>query len=306
MHLSLIIKKYLLLSLGFAGLGAIFFLASYLHTKHQEADDHTNLIRLSNSNVSEIVSGIYLADQKPALTNKKIRALVVPHHLTASQLIAQGIKTLGSQQDYKNIILISPDHFSTCSNWACLSDADFQTIFGVLEIDKKTNKTLLENKSFSTTNEIFAFEHGITAILPFLKYYLSEIRITPIVVSQRLGWAENRQNILDSLRDIFKEETLLVVSSDFSHYLSLLEANNQDKKTQEIILSGNPEKAKNLNNPAQSDCPFCYWLLMSLAQEFNFTEPEFLLHSNSAEILNNKETKETTSYFVIGYYSLSK
>lgn len=301
MHFFSLIKKYLLLSLGLAGLGAIFFLASYVHTRQQEAS-YANLIKLPTNSISELVSGIYLADQKPLLTNKKIKALVVPHHLTASQLIAQGFKALSSQPDYKNIILISPDHFNACSNWVCLASADFQTAFGVLKTDKKTNNKLLKNKNFSIDNRVFVSEHGITTILPFLKYYLDKVSITPLILSQRLGWTEDAPSILAGLKETFNEHTVIIISSDFSHYLNLAEANEQDKRTQEIILSGNPEKAKELNNPAQSDCPFCHWLLMFLVTESDFSQPEFLAHSNSAEILNDKNLKETTSYFVVAYY----
>jgi len=126
--------------------------------------------------------------------------------------------------------------------------------------------------------------------------------VIPLVLSQKIPWKGERDSIKSLLRSLLARGAVLVISSDFSHYLPLAEADRMDEETATTFLAGDLDGIRDLRNPAQSDCPGCLWLLSSLAQEGGFFNPSVLLHTNSARILDDPAIPETTSHFAMVFY----
>jgi poly-gamma-glutamate synthesis protein (capsule biosynthesis protein) len=105
------------------------------------------------------------------------------------------------------------------------------------------------------------------------------------------------------LDPVIKNGAVLIVSTDFSHYLPLDQAKELDKKTQGALCAGDSGAILSLKNPSQSDCPLCLWILEQEARSLGFWNPFILAHTNSAELLNNLAVKETTSHFAIMFSS---
>ena len=251
------------------------------------------------TSVQDFMQGIYLTDKHPTSTSTQtIRAVIVPHHLVASEVTALGIKSL-KDQNIKNILLISPDHFHRCPNLFCTTDRSFQTFFGRVDVSSSTIQSLLNSNLVTKEPELFKQEHGINAITPFIAHYLPNVTITPLVLSQDIPWLPKQNELYALLEKVMDKNTVLVVSSDFSHYLTLSQAQHMDDLTQKDLLSKDLNSIALLKNPAQSDCPGCLWLLASLAQNYNFYNPQILMHTNSAQILNDLTIKQTTSHFCI-------
>ena len=100
-------------------------------------------------------------------------------------------------------------------------------------------------------------------------------------------------------------DTILMVSSDFSHYLSLNKADEMDEKTAKTIFSKDLKGIAALQNPSQSDCPNCLWILGSIADKENFYNPSVVMHTNSARILDDEKVSETTSHFSMVWFENS-
>ncbi len=128
------------------------------------------------------VSGIYSADKNIEPPKNTIRAVIVPHHLTASESIASGIKTL-ARQSFKKIILVSPDHFHHCAVAVCTTDAEYETFFGDTRSDDSTVKNLTASPLANNNPKLFETEHGIFAVAPFIAHYFPGIAVTPIALS---------------------------------------------------------------------------------------------------------------------------
>lgn len=241
----------------------------------------------------ELVKGIYDADHWSLTgSNLPVRGVIVPHHLVAGTSIGLGIRAL-SEHPPTHIVLLSPDHFDQCPTLLCTVDGIFHTELGDVETD------VLESPLVTEMPELFIREHGIFSILPFIAHSLPETPMTVLVLSQKRSWKAYKQELLTVMRDAVGDGAF-VVSSDFSHYLPVTEADQKDVLTQRAIETFDLETIEDLDNPSQSDCPGCLWLMASLMKEKNVS-PTILLHTNAARILGDETVKETTSHYSIMY-----
>ena len=187
--------------------------------------------------VQPFMEGIFMADKTiDASQNYKIRALIIPHHLTATSTIASGLKML-ERQKFSKILLITPDHFNRCPKIACTVNGIFKTIFGEVYSSPDTVKKLLSSDLIVSSPDLFKNEHGIYAVLPYISHYFPNVTITPLVLSQRASSESERDELLQIVESQLDSETILVISSDFSHYLSLNKADEMDEKTAKTIFS---------------------------------------------------------------------
>ncbi|MEN9614121.1 MAG: AmmeMemoRadiSam system protein [Candidatus Parcubacteria bacterium] len=249
-----------------------------------------------------VVDGITKADKANNQSGsiKRNRAVIVPHHLVASEAIAIGIKALVVSHP-KTIILISPDHFGKCPKMLCTTDGQFKTFFGAVSVAQDKVSQLVRHTAVVAESNLFVGEHGIYSIVPFIKHYLPDATIVPIAVSQRgIGDSATRAEMLTILDELMiQPDTVIVVSSDFSHYLPLAEAIEYDRSTQDALCSGADKEILALNNPRQSDCPLCLWLLEQKAKRAGFWNPSLLWHSNSANLMHDTSAQSTTSHFTL-------
>lgn len=214
------------------------------------------------SSPQPFMEGIYAAEQKIVPTREPIGGVIVPHHLVAAESIASGIKVLQGQT-FKKIVLLSPDHFFRCPTTLCTTNARFETIFGDVGSDPATVEALVHSPLLSDAPDLFKQEHGIYAVLPFIDYYFPGLPVTPLVFSQE-AWKDKQKEILALFERVVDNQTMLIVSSDFSHYLTYPEAEIKDAATIATLLSGDLDGIAEFENPSQSDCPNCLWALSSL------------------------------------------
>jgi AmmeMemoRadiSam system protein B len=251
-----------------------------------------------------VVNGITSLERSSrTLDTPKSRIVVVPHHLVAHEVIAEGIARIAKTQPHaRRFIVLSPDHYKRCPEFACTSYGSFETFFGDIPIDAPSVQRLLTSGVFAQS-DLFSKEHGVYSIVPFIRHYVPEARIIPVVVSidesaqsaKRIALA----SILESL--LLDTRVVLVLSTDFSHYLPLLDAQMMDLDTQTALCARRLEYIKRFRNPEQSDCPTCLWLATTLAAGHETPHPYFFAHTNSATLLNEPSVAETTSHFGIIY-----
>lgn len=277
----------------FALVGALYFLdrAHPYYVVHDTSFD------------GAIVNGITSLSREGARLEKHGRIAIVPHHLVAHTVIAEGVARIALHgQDIRRVVVISPDHFKRCPQFACTSQGRFGTFFGDLQIDSRTVKMLLRSPLF-TSSELFHKEHGIYTIIPFVRHYLPHASVVPIVVSvdeprdseMRITFAEQVEALMED------QHTAILFSTDFSHYLPLSDAEMMDLDTQTALCARRLEYIRRLRNPQQSDCPMCLWLATTLAAGQGTPHPQFYAHTNSAILLNERQVPETTSHFGVVY-----
>jgi len=245
------------------------------------------------------MEGIYAAQKRPSVPSAcRPFGVVVPHHLTASETAAVGIRALAGQ-GIKNILLITPDHFNRCPTAFCTADVAYDTQLGRTDASKDIVRSLLASPLVTDDSSLFRDEHGVYAVAPFVAWYLPGVTVTPLAVSMDSPWKAERQELLDIVSRVVDDKTVVVVSSDFSHYLTLKDAEVEDGRTSSTIMSGDLDSIASLKDPDQSDCPACLWLMAALAKRRGASDPTILMHSNSATILHDEHAPQTTSHFAI-------
>lgn len=170
---------------------------------------------------------------KPDLIPK---ALIVPHagYMYSGPVAASAYKYLQLLHDrIKHVVLIGPSHRVPFFGMA-LSSADyFATPLGDIAINKGAYEKISNLDGVVTLDEAHAQEHCLEVQLPFLQQVLSDFDITPIVAGD--ASPELVANVIETLWG--DEDTLIVISSDLSHYLDYDSAKQIDQVTSDAIVN---------------------------------------------------------------------
>ena len=161
------------------------------------------------------------------------KALIVPHagYIYSGPVAAAGYARLRPYRDqYQRVILLGPCHRVPVRGLA-LSGADFfRTPLGDVPLDKAAIAAI-ESPRVQVFDESHEFEHSLEVHLPFLQVVLGTFTLLPIVVGNSTH--ERVADVLDSVWG--GPETLIVISSDLSHYLSYDRARATDGETRQAI-----------------------------------------------------------------------
>lgn len=163
------------------------------------------------------------------------KAMIVPHagYIYSGPIAAHAYaQLLAHAATLTRVVLLGPVHRVPVRGLA-LPDADaFSTPLGVVPIDRAARAAVVELPQVVTHSAAHAFEHSLEVQLPFLQTVLGEFQLLPLAV----GDAEPSAvaEVLDRLWG--GRETLIVVSSDLSHYLSYDQARAVDRATVDAIL----------------------------------------------------------------------
>jgi len=157
------------------------------------------------------------------------KALIVPHagYIYSGPVAGAAYARLRPFSGlYTRIILLGPAHRVAVSGLA-LSSADvFRTPLGDVPVDKDALEALTALK-VRVVDATHQFEHSIEVHLPFLQSVIESFSIVPMVVGD--ATPETVAEVIDALWG--GPETLLVISSDLSHYLGYDEARVSDAAT---------------------------------------------------------------------------
>ena len=219
-----------------------------------------------------------------------VRALIVPHagYVYSAQVAAQGFKQL--EDRYNKVIIIATNHAQNANfNGISVSDAThYSTPLGEVKVSSIT-KELLKHDLF-TYNEAAHSTHVIEIELPFLQKTLSDFEIVPLVTSgltyeQVIEAAEILSGSLD-------DKTLIVVSTDLSHYHPYEDAKKLDTTCINAVESMDRENAYK----CEACGIYAIAILMEIAGQKNW-QPKIADYKNSGDTAGDKER-------VVGYSSI--
>ncbi|MCC7574620.1 AmmeMemoRadiSam system protein B [Candidatus Woesearchaeota archaeon] len=240
------------------------------------------------------VSGTFYSNNSSELENElkyikeskeKIRAtaIIVPHagYIYSGKTAGEAYKLISPE--FEKIIILAPNH-TVYTKKAVLDTNDYwETPLGKVKIWKPK----INNDAFLENEVVHKQEHAVETHLPFLQVKLKKFEVLPIIIGDI--------NELD-LNKIFKEiiklidkRTLLIISTDLSHFLTERDAKEVDNETINDILNlrdVNPEYACGANPLKIGNRIF---------KEIN-KKPRLLKYTTSAETSNNKNN-------VVGYAS---
>lgn len=175
----------------------------------------------------------FLAEQTPADTTVP-KAIIAPHAgyvYSGAVAAAAYARLLPARGRIKRVVLLGPCHRVAVRGLA-LSGADaFATPLGPVPVDKEAASRALSLPQVSVFDATHTREHSLEVHLPFLQVALGDIAVVPLVVGD--ADTESVAEVLDLLWG--GEETLIVVSSDLSHFLDYDSARRIDDRTRQAV-----------------------------------------------------------------------
>lgn len=186
------------------------------------------------------VSSYIKQGRRPDLLPGPPKALIAPHagYAYSGPIAGSAYAALSaSRTRVTRVVLFGPSHRVAFRGMA-LSDADaFRTPLGDVPVDREACRLAATLPSVASNNLAHRDEHGLEVHLPFLQCSLESFSIIPVVV----GDAAPEEVALVQAALWGGSETLMLISSDLSHYLPYAEASRLDRFTSEAIESLSPE-----------------------------------------------------------------
>lgn len=221
---------------------------------------------------------------------------VVPHHLLASDLIAEFFYSAYARVSPRRVIVIGPNHPDAGIYKITTSPSDWETVYGKVTTDKAVVAAADTLSFVGVDSELLAREHSIFTVIPFIQAYFPEATVVPFAISSDISQSE-LNDFIRTLKPFIDEETFVVASVDFSHYLSSDNATARDGVMRRLI----EERAYDTIRGLQSDfldSPASLIATLRLTEQAGAKDIEIIKNITSADIIG-RPLDSSTSYFTI-------
>jgi MEMO1 family protein len=176
----------------------------------------------------------YLSHGKKLASPPKM--LICPHAGYVFSGPVAGFGYAALDKNIKTVILLGPPHHVPVRGIATAGADWFETPLGRVAVDADRVKKLLASNLVYEDPHAHAPEHSVEVQVPFLQVALTSFKIVPLLVND-----VDPQKAADLIYPLIDESTVVVASSDLSHYHSSSEAKAIDKRTIATILAGNDQ-----------------------------------------------------------------
>ena len=170
----------------------------------------------------------YLAGAPPVDLDFLPRILIVPHagYVYSGAVAATGYQLLEAMDHIRRIVMFGPSHYVWFTGLALPEAELLETPLGAVAVDEDAAAQVAGNPLVTKSTEAHEREHSLEVQLPFLQVVAAEIPVVPFLTGDihPVGAADAVESILD-------HETLLLVSSDLSHYHDSTTARRLDAET---------------------------------------------------------------------------
>jgi MEMO1 family protein len=247
----------------------------------------------------------------PSRNIPHVLALIAPHagYVYSGEVAASAFNQLDAAQEYENIFVLGSSHHIGFEGASVYSRGNFITPLGTVKVNTVLAKQLISKSPvFSDRTDAHAQEHSLEVQLPFLQYILKkDFRIIPIVLGTQSP--ETCRQIAEALRPYLNPKNLFIISTDFSHYPSALDAHNVDRFTADAILTNS---SQNLLR-SMADCekknipllatPLCGWT--SVLTLLFMTEGNSDVTYTHIQYKNSGDSEYGEKNRVVGYHALA-
>ena len=178
---------------------------------------------------------------KASNLNPPPKAIIVPHagYIYSGELAAQAYASLQAERDrIKTVVLLGPAHRVYFRGIAAPAADAFRTPLGSIPVDQNAIESVLEKFPFvQRLPQSHRDEHSLEVQLPFLQEVLANFRLIPLVVGD--ATADQVDKVIDYLWG--DESTLIVISSDLSHFHDYATAQSMDEQAASAIEGLQPQ-----------------------------------------------------------------
>lgn len=171
-------------------------------------------------------------------TDKKfehVNGIVSPHagYTYSGRTAAYAFNTV-ADKDYKTVIIISPSHREYFPGISIYHGDAFETPLGIVPINNDVREKLIADSRliFSGVHG-HRGEHAVEVQIPFLQVVLKDFSIVPIVMGDQNKICVNE--LAEKIASVLDEKTLIIASSDLSHYYDKEKAGRLDSVVEKRI-----------------------------------------------------------------------
>jgi len=165
----------------------------------------------------------------------KPKALIAPHagYIYSGTIAASAYAALKHIAPHiRRVVLLGPTHRVAVHGLALPGAETFATPLGDIPLDIEAAQAIAHLPQVGINPQAHAQEHALEVQLPFLQTVLGDFKLLPLAVG--MATPEEVAEVLELLWG--GEETLIVISSDLSHYLPYQQAQAVDSATAEAVL----------------------------------------------------------------------
>jgi hypothetical protein len=242
----------------------------------------------------------YFLSKAPQGELEGLSVVVVPHagYKFSGQVAAYSYKQLIGKK-YTRVVVIGPSHYRGFDGISVFNGDYYETPLGKVEVDQElANNLISSSKKISYIPQAEEKEHSVEVQIPFLQTILGDFKIVPILMGfQSL---ENAEILADAISQYVDENTLIVASSDLSHYHSYNEAVSMDNLTLSYIE--NMDIGGLYQAIISGKCEMCGYgpviTAMLIAEKLGKTQVKILKYANSGDVTGDASR-------VVGYASIA-
>jgi AmmeMemoRadiSam system protein B len=243
--------------------------------------------------------GRYLKDASIPEIPGKPAAIITPHagYMYSGPVAAYAYKAV-SGHDYSTVVVISPSHRSYFPYISVWPKGSYETPLGEIQVDEDLCERLLSSEDIQDDTRPHNGEHALEIQLPFLQSVLKPFKLCPLIMGrQDLSLCESlAESLYASIKD--PDDTLIVASSDLSHFHSSHTAEKMDEKVAQHIeafdISGLSLDLERAYSEACGGGPILAVLLYG--KKLSRTNSKVLRYAHSGHITGDNSS-------VVGYLS---
>jgi len=167
------------------------------------------------------------------------KALIVPHagYVYSGPVAASAYACLAAaRHSIRRVVLLGPTHRVAVRGLALPAAKAFDTPLGRVSLDEELEQMVLRLPQVQQSAAAHAQEHSLEVQLPFLQMLVDDFTLLPLAVG--MASADEVAEVLDCVWG--GSETLIVISSDLSHYHPYAQAQQLDRETARQIVALQP------------------------------------------------------------------
>ncbi|MFA5357888.1 MAG: AmmeMemoRadiSam system protein B [archaeon] len=230
--------------------------------------------------LSKMIDDLLLAGEEKSAKNisKRIRAIVVPHagYVYSGEVAASAYDSIKASK-VKKIILLGPSHHSYFEGAYTFSQ-NWETPLGTVSVEKAPKLDAI----------VGDIEHSLEVQIPFLQKIFADFVLVPIIYGEI-----SPKQLAEKVSPLAEKNSVIIASSDLSHYLPYVEANKIDKATLGAVVSIDLKKFLSSGDACGK---IGIAALMILAKKLKW-KPVLLDYKNSGDTSGDKKG-------VVGYASI--
>lgn len=223
---------------------------------------------------------------------------IITHHDLRSDLIAQFFSKLSQDRKIKTFVILGPNHANKGLSPVISGKVRWQTSIGDVNNDYDFLDKLKEDGSMSYDEENFQKDHAIKTLVPFIKHYFPDAKIVPLLFTSEQTMKKDML-LAQKIKGLSDDNTFILASLDFSHYLSVDAAEEKDRVTLSAIQRRDYNLISSFNND-YIDSPWALVTFLRIMELENAGDPQIIAHTNSGKF-SGSDLTDTTSYFSVVY-----